>query len=308
MTHRTGTRHLSALTIAACILIGGSPLAVGQVRFGVGVAIPGVSIGINIPAYPELAPIPGYPVYYAPQLSTNLFFYDGLYWVFTGDSWYYSSWYDGPWYLAQPELVPDFILRVPIHYYRRPPPYFLGWNRAAPPRWGEHWGRAWEQHRRGWDRWDRRSVPPRAPLPNYQRGYPHDRYPGAGGQRNLENRYYHFRPRDPGDRARMQQAPPPGRLVAPQPGRRVPERRPEGPPGAHRTPPGPMQRSPGFTRPSPPERAPGRPDSSRGTGSRSPGQRADPAPHGRQARDARDARQPRGGAGRGDRPNDRPPS
>jgi hypothetical protein len=296
------------MSVAVCILVGCGPLALGQVRFGVGVAVPGLSIGINIPAYPELAPIPGYPVYYAPGLSTNLFFYDGLYWVFTGDSWYYSSWYDGPWYLAQPELVPDFILRVPIYYYRRPPPYFLGWNRAAPPRWGEHWGPTWEQRRRGWDHWDHRSMPPRAPLPNYQRGYPHDRYPGAGRQGSLENRYYHYRPRDPRDRARMEQAPQqPGRLTAPQPRGPGPRRRPDGPPGAHRPPPGVTQRPPGFTRPSPPARTgQPRPDASQRPGVQAPPQRNGPGPPGRQR--GRDDRQPRGGAGREYGPNNRPPN
>jgi hypothetical protein len=56
-----------------------------------------VSIGINVPIYPRLVVVPGYPVYYAPQLDSNYFFYDGLYWVFQDDNWYQSSWYNGPW-------------------------------------------------------------------------------------------------------------------------------------------------------------------------------------------------------------------
>ena len=31
---------------------------------------------------PELVVMPGYPVYYAPNVAANYFFYDGLYWVF----------------------------------------------------------------------------------------------------------------------------------------------------------------------------------------------------------------------------------
>jgi hypothetical protein len=259
MSHRNGMRHLASGMVAACILLlGGGGLAAGQVRVGVGVAIPGLSIGINIPAYPQLAPIPGYPVYYAPGLNANLFFYDGLYWVLAGDDWYYSSWYDGPWYLAEPELVPDFILRVPVLYYRSPPPYFLHWNRAAPPRWGEHWGRAWEQRRRGWDRWNRSAVPPRAPLPGYQRQYPRGRYPGADGQRGLENRYYHYTPRDPRDRARLGQAPQLGQRIAPQPSRPPQQsrpsqdrRRPGALPEGNRAPPAAAQRPRTFTRTTP---------------------------------------------------------
>lgn len=36
---------------------------------------------INISQYPNLQPVPGYPVYYAPRLRANDFFDDGLYWV-----------------------------------------------------------------------------------------------------------------------------------------------------------------------------------------------------------------------------------
>ena len=295
--------------IGACILLGGSTLTVGQVRVGVGIAVPGLSIGINVPAYPQLVSIPGYPVYYAPSLSANLFFYDGLYWVLVGDDWYYSSWYDGPWYLGEPELVPDFILRIPILYYRSPPPYFLLWNRAAPPRWGEHWGRTWEERRHGWDRWDRASVPARAPLPSYQRQYPRGRYPGADRQRTLENRYYHYRPRDPRDGSRLEQAPQFGRRSAPQPRRQPPQhRRPGVSPEARRVPQSAIQRPPAFTPSSPPGRAERHSPSSNRPGGR-PGvqprqPRSDSRPAGQQER--RRGPQPRDDE-RGHRPPARPP-
>ena len=57
----------------------------------------GVNIGIHYSTYPDLVRIPGYPVYYAPRVNSNFFFYDGLYWVFQSDNWYASSWYNGPW-------------------------------------------------------------------------------------------------------------------------------------------------------------------------------------------------------------------
>ena len=112
--------------------------AAAQVSVGIG--LPGVSIGINLPVYPQLVLVPGYPVYYAPQVNSNYFFYDGMYWVYQRDNWYASSWYNGPWELVAPEAVPLFVLRVPVRYYRRPPAYFRGWRADAPPRWGEHWG------------------------------------------------------------------------------------------------------------------------------------------------------------------------
>ena len=47
-----------------------------QVSAGVG--YPGVSIGIHYSTYPDLVRIPGYPVYYAPRVDSNYFFYDGI--------------------------------------------------------------------------------------------------------------------------------------------------------------------------------------------------------------------------------------
>jgi hypothetical protein len=170
------------------------PSAMAQVSIGIG--LPGVSIGINLPLYPELVPVPGYPVYYAPRLNSNYFFYDGMYWVYQGDNWYASSWYNGPWGMVGPELVPLFVLRIPVSYYRDPPGYFRGWRRDAPPRWGEHWGNEWEQRRSGWDRWNRGSVPAPAPLPVYQRQYSGDRYPRVEQQREIHSQNYRYQPRE----------------------------------------------------------------------------------------------------------------
>lgn len=165
-------------------------------QVGIGIGTPNVSIGINIPLYPELVPVPGYPVYYAPRLSANFFFYDGLYWVYQGDHWYASSWYNGPWGLVSPVYVPVFVLRIPVRYYRAPPVYFRGWRADAPPRWGQHWGRDWEQRRSGWDRWDHRAAVRLAPLPIYQRQYSGERYPRVDQQAALHSQNYRYQPRD----------------------------------------------------------------------------------------------------------------
>ncbi len=117
-----------------------SPLASAAVQ---------VSISIGVPAYPRLVVVPGYPVYYAPQVQANYFFYDGMYWVYQADNWYASSWYNGPWWYVEPYAVPVYILRIPVRYYRQPPAYFRGWRPDAPPRWSNHWGREWEQKRSG---------------------------------------------------------------------------------------------------------------------------------------------------------------
>lgn len=156
----------------------------------------GFSIGINVPVYPQLVTVPGYPVYYDPDLDSNYFFYDGQYWVYTDDGWYTSDWYNGPWTMIEPEYVPLFILRVPVRYYHRPPVYFHDWHPDAPPHWGEHWGHDWEARHRDWDHWDRRSAPPPAPLPTYQRQYSGDRYPHGAEQRSIRDEHYHFQPHE----------------------------------------------------------------------------------------------------------------
>ena len=168
--------------------------AAAQVSIGIG--FPGVSIGINLPVYPQLVPVPGYPVYYAPQLNSNYFFYDGMYWVYQRDNWYASSWYNGPWGLVAPEAVPLYVLRVPVRYYRQPPVYFRGWASDAPPRWGQHWGNTWEQGRQGWDNWNRSYAPAPAPLPAYQRQYSGNRYPRVEQQQVLQTQNYRYQPQD----------------------------------------------------------------------------------------------------------------
>jgi len=186
---RKSSMFLSIL-LSACA----ATSATAQVSFSV--RTPTVSIGIHVPLYPTLVRVPGYPVYYAPQMESNYFFYDSVYWIYYDDNWYASSWYNGPWELVDPDFVPLYILRVPVRYYRQPPVYFHSWFVDAPPRWGDHWGNRWEQRRSGWDRWDRRSVPTPAPLPSYQRQYSGDRYPQGEQQHTLRNRHYTYQPRD----------------------------------------------------------------------------------------------------------------
>jgi len=93
-------RHVATLVVATLLFILlGTSTAEGQ-----------VSIEINLPAFPELVIVPGYPVYYAPSVRANYFFDDGLYWVFNVEDgyWYSSSWYNGPG-------LRRASLRAPVH-------------------------------------------------------------------------------------------------------------------------------------------------------------------------------------------------
>ena len=180
-------------------------VTIAEAQVSIGIGLPNVNIGINLPLFPQLVRVPGYPVYYAPQVEGNFFFYDGMYWVYQDDNWYASSWYNGPWGFVEPEVVPVFVLRIPVSYYRQPPVYFRGWQSNAPPHWGQHWGRGWEQRRSGWDKWNRHSAPAPAPLPVYQRKYSGDRYPRVEQQQNLRNQNYRYQPGDKAVRQHLKQ-------------------------------------------------------------------------------------------------------
>ncbi|MFM2287937.1 MAG: hypothetical protein RL684_1080 [Pseudomonadota bacterium] len=175
--------------IAGLVLLGAPVVATAQ-----------VSIGISIGAYPRFDVVPGYPVYYATDVDSNFFFFDGLYWVFQGDGWYSSSWYDGPWDVVDRMYVPIYLLQVPVRYYRRPPVFFGAWQSDRAPHWGDHWGRDWDQRRSGWERPRERMAP--APLPDYQRQYRGDSYPRGEQQRTLRDQNYHYRPQAVSDRSR----------------------------------------------------------------------------------------------------------
>jgi len=193
-------RHLTrCLALVAMLFAFGNGAASEQAVFDFEAR--GGHINLSIGAYPQLVPIPGYPVYYAPDLGRNYFFYDGLYWVFHHDRWYVSDWYDGPWEGVDPFDVPLFILRIPVRYYAEPPPYFGRWDRDRAPRWHETFGRDWAEAHRDWDRFDRRRVPPRAPLPDYQRHYRDDRYPSGGERDGLRSEHYRLDPQDPAARS-----------------------------------------------------------------------------------------------------------
>jgi hypothetical protein len=204
--------------LALVVGLGAVGAASAQLNVGIGIGMPGVNIGIQLHDYPQLVRVPDYPVYYAPQLGSNFFFYDGLFWVYEQDDWYASDWYDGPWGRVDPQAVPYFVLRIPVRYYRNPPRFFRGWRPEAPPRWDAHWGPGWAQQRPGWDRWDRRAVPRPAPLPVYQRRYTGDRYPQLEQQREIRSRNYRYEPRESVVRQHVQQPPP-------APARRAPEQR-----------------------------------------------------------------------------------
>jgi hypothetical protein len=209
--------------IAICLALASVASMPAAAQLSFGFSSGGVRLGVNIPVYPRLVAVPGYPVYWAPDVNANYFFYDGAYWLFYDDNWYESQWYNGPWYLVPPDEVPLFVLRVPVRYYHHRPAYFRGWALNAAPRWDVHWGRSWSERHRDWDRWDHKRVPARAPLPNYQRNYTGNRYPSVERQRAEQARNYRYQPRDEAVRRHWEAR---GEHAAPQAQRRDEHRGP----------------------------------------------------------------------------------
>ena len=165
-----GFRVIQAVVVAASLLFGLATTVEAQI---------GVNTGFDLGALPTLVLIPGYPVYYDQQADSNYFFYGDMYWVYSNNNWYSSGWYNGPWQTVSSYDVPLFVLRVPVTYYRRPPAFFRGWGRDAPPHWGEHYDSGWELRRTGWDQWNHAATRAPAKLPEYQRQYTKEHYPAT---------------------------------------------------------------------------------------------------------------------------------
>lgn len=174
-------------------------------------------IDVDLPAYPEMQPIPDSPVYYAPAVDSNYFYYDGLYWDFYNDTWYASPWYNGPWSFVDPVYVPTYVLWVPVSYYRRPPQYFRHWRPHGPPHWSNHWGGDWQRRHNEVYRGRTVNVG-RAPLPQYQRDYNRANYPRSLPQQAaIHDRNFSYQPREGVARQQYQ-----SRGIAGNPAQRAP--------------------------------------------------------------------------------------
>lgn len=121
------TRTLAAFGLAAGLLW---PL---DARAGVNV---NVNIGpppIVLAAPPALVVVPGSTVYYAPDVSINLFSYRGRFYSFHDGAWFYATSHRGPWAAIAIERVPRPVVAVPVTYYRVPPGHAKKMHGAGPP-------------------------------------------------------------------------------------------------------------------------------------------------------------------------------
>jgi hypothetical protein len=121
------------LMATAAGLLSAAPAVADNVSIGVTVGTPPPPVMVTAP--PQLVVVTGTPVYYAPAVSFNYFFYSGRYYVFHDGAWFYAAAFNGPWTFVALERVPRPILAVPVAYYRIPPGH---WKKDGPPPWAEH--------------------------------------------------------------------------------------------------------------------------------------------------------------------------
>ena len=105
----------------AMLLIAGAMVSAGPAEAQVSV---NVNIGpppVIFAAPPRVLVVPNTPVYYAPDTTYNVFFYEGRYYSFHNGAWFLAGSHGGPWAFVPPERVPRPVVMVPVRYYKIPP-------------------------------------------------------------------------------------------------------------------------------------------------------------------------------------------
>jgi hypothetical protein len=116
------------LAAAAAMLFLGASATASDVKINIGLGVP----PIVLTAPPQLVVVPGTPVYYAPDVSANLFFYKGRYYTVANSVWSMAPAYGGPWTVIQIGQVPAPVVAVPVEYYKIPPGQL---KKHGPPPW-----------------------------------------------------------------------------------------------------------------------------------------------------------------------------
>jgi hypothetical protein len=133
MTRTTVGRAVLAAALAALAPVGARA---ADVHVGINIGVPPPPPPVVVEAPPPLVVVPGSPVYYAPQLPYNYFYYSGRYYTFHDGAWFSSVSFAGPWGFVSLHHVPPPLLAVPVRYYRVPPAH---WHKHhGPPPWAGH--------------------------------------------------------------------------------------------------------------------------------------------------------------------------
>ena len=116
------------LAAATAMLLSGASATAADVKIQLGLGVP----PLVLTAPPQLVVVPGTPVYYAPDVSANLFFYNGRYYTVANGVWSMAPDYTGPWAVIQIGQVPAPVAAVPVEYYKIPPGQL---KKHGPPPW-----------------------------------------------------------------------------------------------------------------------------------------------------------------------------
>ena len=135
-------KKLLVLCLAFCAAGAALPAAA---QLSIGFGAPGVSIGINVPVYPQLVRGAGISGVLRAAGQLELFLLRRRVLGLPGRQLVLELLVQRTVDAGDPEYVPAYVLRVPVRYYRAPPVYFRGWRANAPPRWDQHWGPQWSQ-------------------------------------------------------------------------------------------------------------------------------------------------------------------
>jgi len=116
------------LAAAAAMLVTTTLATAQDVKIDIGIGVP--PIVLTTP--PSLVVVPGTPVYYAPDVSANLFCYKGRYYTVANGVWSMAPAYGGPWAVIQIGQVPAPVVALPVEYYKIPPGQL---KKHGPPPW-----------------------------------------------------------------------------------------------------------------------------------------------------------------------------
>jgi len=119
---------------AGAVLCSGAAVAAQGVRIDIGLGTPSVP-PVVITTPPRLVVVPGTSVYYAPEVPTDYFRYNGRYYTVVNDVWSTAPAYHGPWVTIQIGQVPRPVRSVPVDYYKIPPGHL---KKHGPPAWAGH--------------------------------------------------------------------------------------------------------------------------------------------------------------------------
>lgn len=103
-------RTMAVMALAALLLCGCFVMVRGGGYHGRGSVAVRVT-GPRLHARPRLVYIPEASMYYAPDVSGDLFFYGSSWYWYTSGSWYVSGTYSGPWSVVS--SVPGTFYRIP---------------------------------------------------------------------------------------------------------------------------------------------------------------------------------------------------